>query len=234
MSAHTGPILEGRGDTDYERYVRVPELLELQKPKNLLSHPEEALFQTMHQSAELWLHHVDWEISRVAEALRAADVRTATDLLHRCRLIVDLLREQIIILETMAPADYHVIRTSSLGRGSGQESPGFKKLLDVGKALWEPFQGVLQSRQISVIEIERNPREHYEMFRLVQAMLDYDEAFLKWRYTHMRLAFRVIGSRVMSLKGVPAAQLEAGTREPLFPELWETISALTAEFKPTY
>ena len=27
MSVHTGPILEGRGSTDYERYVRVPELL---------------------------------------------------------------------------------------------------------------------------------------------------------------------------------------------------------------
>jgi len=38
----------------------------------------------------------------------------------------------------------------------------------------------------------------------------------------------------MSLKGVPAAQLEAGTREPLFPELWDAISALTAEHKPTY
>jgi len=50
----------------------------------------------------------------------------------------------------------------------------------------------------------------------------------------MRLAFRVIGSKVMSLKNVPAAQLEAGTKEPLFPELWEAISALTAEFKPTY
>ena len=69
---------------------------------------------------------------------------------------------------------------------------------------------------------------------LVQAMLDYDEAFLKWRYTHMRLAFRVIGSKVMSLKGVPAAQLELGTREPLFPELWETISTLTSEHKPSY
>jgi tryptophan 2,3-dioxygenase len=234
MSAHTGPILEGRGDTDYERYVRVPELLELQKPKDKLSHPEEALFQTMHQSAELWLHHVDYEIARSVAALEGGDVRLATDLLHRCRLIVDLLREQIIILETMAPADYHVIRTSSLGRGSGQESPGFKKLLDAGKALWGPFEALLQSRTLSVLEIERNPGEHYELFRLVQAMLDYDEAFLKWRYTHMRLAFRVIGSKVLSLKGVPAAQLEAGTREPLFPHLWETISALTAEFKPTY
>jgi tryptophan 2,3-dioxygenase len=65
-------------------------------------------------------------------------------------------------------------------------------------------------------------------------MLDYDEAFLKWRFIHMRLAFRVIGDRVLSLKGVPAAQLEAGTREPLFPELWSAISDLTGEFKPTY
>ena len=45
---------------------------------------------------------------------------------------------------------------------------------------------------------------------------------------------RVIGSKVMSLKNVPAAQLEQGTREPLFPELWETISTLTGEFKPSY
>ena len=234
MSAHTGPILEGRGDTDYERYIRVPELLELQKPKDQLSHPEEALFQTTHQSAELWLHHVDYEIGRAIVAMSTDDLATAAELLHRCRLIIDLLREQIIILETMAPAHYHVIRTSSLGRGSGQESPGFKRLLDAGKRIWTPFTDLMSRRTLTPIEVEREPKKHRDVFRLMQAMLDYDEAFLKWRYTHMRLAFRIIGSKVLSLKNVPAAQLEAGTREPLFPELWETISALTAEHKPTY
>ena len=234
MSAHTGPILEGKGNSDYERYVRVPELLELQKPVDKLAHPEELLFQVMHQTAELWLHHIDYENRRAAAAMEADQPELAADLLHRCRLIVDLLREQIIILETMAPADYHVIRTTSLGRGSGQESPGFAKLLEHGKLLWAPFAALLERRGVSVLEIERDPHGKHELFRLVQAMMDYDEAFLKWRYTHMRLAFRVIGSRVMSLKNVPAAQLEVGTREPLFPVLWEAISALTAEFKPTY
>ena len=234
MSAHTGPILEGRGNSDYERYVRVPELLELVKPVELLSHPEERLFQVMHQSAELWLHHVDYEIDRSVVLINEDKPQLAADLLHRCRLIIDLLREQIIILETMAPADYHVIRTTSLGRGSGQESPGFAKLLDVGKRIWAPFVELLSRRGVEIMQIERQPREHYELFRLVQAMMDYDEAFLKWRFTHMRLAFRVIGSKVMSLKNVPAAQLEAGTKEPLFPELWEAISSLTSEFKPTY
>ena len=234
MSAHTGPILEGKGNTDYERYVRVPELLDLQKPKDLIVNPEEPLFQTTHQAAELWLHHIDWEIHRTAEAIDGQQVELAAEVLHRCRMIIDLLREQIVILETMAPADYHVIRTTSLGRGSGQESPGFNKLLEAGKTIWAPFSRLLEKRGITLIEIEREPRTHAEMFRLVQAMLDYDEAFLKWRYTHMRLAFRIIGSKVLSLKGVPAAQLELGTREPLFPELWETISVLTSEFKPTY
>jgi tryptophan 2,3-dioxygenase len=234
MGTHTGPILEGRGDSDYERYVRVPELLELQKPIAELSHPEERLFQTTHQAAELWLHHVDYEIGRAIELIAADDVALAAELIDRCARIINLLRQQIVILETMAPADYHVIRTSSLGRGSGQESPGFAKLLEVGKRVWPVFEALLGRRSLTVIEIERKPREHPEMFRLVQAMLDYDEAFLNWRYSHMRLAFRVIGSKVMSLKNVPAAQLEQGTREPLFPELWESISVLTGEFKPSY
>jgi tryptophan 2,3-dioxygenase len=232
--AHTGPILEGRGDSDYERYVRVPELLELQKPIDRLSNPEERLFQVTHQAAELWLHHIDYEVDRAVSFLENDELSPAADLLHRCRLVLDLLREQIVILETMAPADYHVLRTTSLGRGSGQESPGFQLLLDVGKRLWPRFVRVLESRSLTILEIHRAPRQHPEVFRLLQSMMDYDEAFLKWRYTHMRLAFRIIGDRVMSLKGVPAAQLEAGTREPLFPELWAAISDLTAEFKPTY
>jgi tryptophan 2,3-dioxygenase len=231
---HTGPILEGKGNSDYERYVRVPELLELQKPVDKLANPDERLFQVMHQTAELWLHHVDYEIDRVAAHLGRGEAEGAADLLHRCRLVIDLLREQIIILETMAAVDYHAFRVTSLGRGSGQESPGFKLLLGAGPRIWAPFSELLARSGVTVLDVERDPRQHYPLYRLVRAMLDYDEAFLKWRYTHMRLAFRIIGDRVMSLKGVPAAQLEAGTREPLFPELWAAISALTAEYKPTY
>jgi tryptophan 2,3-dioxygenase len=222
---HTGPILEGKGSSDYERYVRVPELLELQKPVDKLSNPEERLFQVTHQTAELWLHHIDYEVDRLVAHLEKDEVQLAADLLHRSRLILDLLREQIVLLETMAPVDYHAFR---------QESPGFHLLLEVAKKIWPRFQELLSRRGVTVLEIERTPRQHDDLFRLVQAMLDYDEAFLKWRFTHMRLAFRVIGDRVLSLKGIPAAQLEAGTREPMFPELWAAISALTAEYKPTY
>ena len=231
---HTGPILEGHGDTDYERYVRVPELLALQKRPEQLANPDELLFQTTHQAAELWLKQIDYEVDRAAGKIAEGAAYEAAELLVRCRMILDLLREQIVILETMAPVDYHAFRVESLGRGSGQESPGFNKLLDVGRRLWPPFQNLLHRHDLAIIEIQRDPRRHHELFRLVQAMMDYDESFLKWRFIHMRLAFRIIGDRVLSLKGVPAAQLDAGTREPLFPELWTAISDLTGEYRPSY
>jgi len=228
--SQTGPILEGQGSTDYERYVRVPELLALQKRPEQLANPDELLFQTTHQAAELWLRQIDYEIDRAAVKIEEGVAHEAADLLVRSRMIVDLLREQIVILETMAPADYHAFRVESLGRGSGQESPGFNKLLDVGRRIWPRFEALLGRRGLTILEIQREPRRHHELFRLVQAMMDYDESFLKWRFIHMRLAFRIIGDRVLSLKGVPAAQLDAGTREPLFPELWAAISDLTEEF----
>ena len=36
------PILEGKGATDYERYLRTDELLSLQTATSKLSHPDEA------------------------------------------------------------------------------------------------------------------------------------------------------------------------------------------------
>ena len=59
---HTGPILEGVGSTDYERYIRTVELLSLQKDVHELANPDERLFQITHQAAELWLKEIDYEV----------------------------------------------------------------------------------------------------------------------------------------------------------------------------
>lgn len=232
--SHTGPVLEGRGRTDYERYIRTEELLALPKTPDQLINPEERLFQITHQTAELWLSQVDYEIGRVIRSIEGDLVGAAAHLLDRCTAILNLLRDQIEILESMAPADYHVIRVSSLGRGSGQESPGFMALLDVGDRVRPLLDQLLERRGVSPLDVLRSPAAHEELHRLVQALLDYDAAFMKWRYTHLRLALRVIGARVRSLKGVPVTQLEGGTREPLFPKLWDAISDLTEEHRPTY
>ena len=44
-----------RAPSDYERYLRTDELLALQKTPEEWAHRDELLFQTVHQSSELWL-----------------------------------------------------------------------------------------------------------------------------------------------------------------------------------
>src|SRR5437870_12595334 len=104
--------------TDYEKYIRTEELLALQKPVEACANEEEPLFQIMHQSAELWLKQTLFEVKRIIRFLETDKPSEASHLFDRIALIWHLLARQIEITETMAPADYHVIRTTSLGKGS--------------------------------------------------------------------------------------------------------------------
>ncbi|MDF2751056.1 MAG: Tryptophan 2,3-dioxygenase, partial [Gaiellaceae bacterium] len=49
------PVLPGDAKSDYERYLNTDELLSLQKGPDEWVHRDELLFQTVHQSSELWL-----------------------------------------------------------------------------------------------------------------------------------------------------------------------------------
>ena len=49
------PILPGKGGSDYERYLRTDDLLALQKTSSEWVHRDELLFQSVHQTSEIWL-----------------------------------------------------------------------------------------------------------------------------------------------------------------------------------
>jgi tryptophan 2,3-dioxygenase len=181
---------------------------------------------------ELWfkvaLHDVD-EVIRHAREKRPA---RAAHHARRIALIVGLLTDQLAILETMAPTDYHVIRLA-LGRGSGQDSPGFNRMLQIGTPLWQAFQSV-RPPELTLIAMHQQPDAHYDLFLFMQALMDLDERFVRWRFVHYQLVRRVIGDEVRSLKGIPASQLILGLREYLFPELWAVINEVTRATNPKY
>ena len=66
------PVLPGPGASDYERYLRTDELLALQKGPEERVHRDELLFQTVHQSSELWLKRA---VAEVREATALVDRR---------------------------------------------------------------------------------------------------------------------------------------------------------------
>ncbi len=77
------PILPGPGASDYERYLRTDELLSLQKTPEEAAHHDELLFQTVHQSSELWLKHATFEVATATEHLRKEELPAALRLLRR-------------------------------------------------------------------------------------------------------------------------------------------------------
>ncbi len=219
--------------TDYEKYIRTDELLALQKPKETRVHPDEILFQAIHQTFELWFKVALSDVDEIVKAIGEARLVRSAQLLRRISLILHVITEQLAVLETMNPADYHVIRLA-LGRGSGQDSPGFNAMLRIGEPLWSAFEAARAKEGVDLKTLHQHADEHDQLFAVMEGLMDIDERFVRWRFCHFQLVRRMIGEHVSSLKGIPAAQLIHGMREYLFPELWNVINDVTRDAKPTY
>jgi tryptophan 2,3-dioxygenase len=220
--------------TDYERYIRTEELLALQKPKADRVNRDELLFQSVHQAAEIMMKCLINEADEVVTLLNHGQLSQAAHYTRRMGQMLDNLTHHIAVLESMTPADYHVIRLGALGRGSGQESPGFNQILALGEPLWKAFEAERQKIGTDLLTLFRTPRAHWDLWLVVQAFMAFDESLQHWRFGHFELVKRIIGSEVMSLKNVPASQLAYGLQESFFPELWKTVNVLTRETRPGY
>ena len=225
MSESTGTI------TDYERYLRVPELLSLQKPAERMSCHDELLFQVVHQVEELWMKLILHEVDDALRRMGADDVAGTTATFDRIHRAESLMTQQLQLIETLTPVAYFTIR-KGLGHGSGQESPGFNAMLASAEPIWEAYTALLGRRGTSMYDIQMNPDSHRDLFHLSEALIDYDERFQRFRYDHLKLVQRVIGGGTSSLKGIPAEILERSLKHRFFPELWDVRERIFAEFTP--
>ena len=111
----------------YGDYLKVPELLQLQKVLSSPAHHDEPLFIIIHQVYELWFKLILHEVDAAADHLRADRVGEATRLLRRVVEIQRLLVSQVRILETMRPQDFLGFRYR-LNPASGFQSLQFREL----------------------------------------------------------------------------------------------------------
>lgn len=219
----------GEGKTDYEKYLRIPELLSLQKPIAEMASPEELLFQVTHQASELWMKLMLHELERSLVFMDEDKVLMAC---RSLRLVNDcqrlLLFKVDVIGQNLSVVEYGKIRTV-LGQGSGMESPGFNWLLDESPKLWEAFTHLLERRNVTLRDIYRDYETHIELHTLAEILMDYDDLFHKWRTHHYALVARTIGAGAHSLKGLSTEVLQKGVKARFFPELLELRNTLTNE-----
>jgi aminocarboxymuconate-semialdehyde decarboxylase len=134
-ATETTPITPAPGQLTYSSYLKVPELLELQRPQSSPIHHDELLFILVHQTYELWFKELLHDLDAVVANLRRAgaapqsrdEVYEAARLLRRCTEITRVLVEQFTILETMLPTHFLAFR-SLLEPASGFQSEQFREI----------------------------------------------------------------------------------------------------------
>ncbi len=215
--------------TDYELYLRVPELLRLQKRESELACPDELLFQVVHQAAELWMKLADHEMRQLGPMISSERLADSCRTLRRVHTVLALIAQSLETLYTLTPADYMRIR-EVLGRGSGQESPGFKRMLAVPAEVYPHFETLLAKRKLTLIEIYREPSRYAEVFQVAEGLIDFDLHLQEWRNRHILLVYRTIGVGTPSLKGKHSELLERGLRQQFFPKLWQVRDDLFGEW----
>ena len=224
------PVLPGRGASDYERYLRTDELLSLQKPAEERVHHDELLFQTVHQSSELWLKLGTTEVDEAAALLEQDRIAPAIRLLRRAVLCLQYVTAQLEMLNQMSPWEYHQIRVV-LGHGSGFDSPGFRRVPAVTQRVGKAFDRLLERAGLSLDELYMHGREHEELYQVAELLTEWDERIWAWRFRHYAIVARALGEDTIGTQGTPVQVLGKLIAQRQIPKLWEVRSRLVELFE---
>ena len=256
----------------YGEYLKVDELLALQRPLSEGPEHDEMLFIVIHQVYELWFRQILHELDHLLELLSQGDGAPAQKTLKRILTILKVLVAQLDILETMTPLEFLSFR-DRLEAGSGFQSFQFRELeFALGwkepkalarypagsdarqrlerrlrsRSLWDAFLQYLAGNGVPVprTELERDVTRRVEaspalrealidvyktqpaLAELCERMVDLDEGIMEWRYRHVKMVQRTIGTRRGTGGSAGAEYLMATLNQPLFPDLW----AIRTEF----
>jgi tryptophan 2,3-dioxygenase len=172
---------EASAQVRYETYLKLDELLSLQRPISTTPEHDEMLFIIQHQVAELWFKLILHELDAAIVCLQHDQLARSIKILNRVKQVQHQLIAQWSVLATLTPTEYSAFRTT-LGTASGFQSPQYRllefKLGNKNRALLSRFS------------------HHLEYYRQLKHALEqpslYDE-FLRYLY---RVGHRVPAERV--------------------------------------
>jgi tryptophan 2,3-dioxygenase len=250
----------------YGEYLKVDELLGLQRPLSEGPEHDEMLFIVIHQVYELWFKQVLHELDYLERLLARSEGARARHTLKRILTILKVMVAQLDILETMTPLEFLSFR-DRLESGSGFQSHQFRELefalglkdprsmkrypagsdargrLEkrlAARTVWDAFLHYLAANGIAVPAADLNRdvtrpvepsaelrvalvdvyRRHPDLADLCETMVDLDEGLMEWRYRHVKMVQRTIGTRRGTGGSTGAEYLMTTLNKPLFPDLW--------------
>ena len=256
----------------YNSYLKLDELLGLQRPLSDGPEHDEMLFIVIHQVYELWFKELLHELDYLQRRLTEHDTPRAQHTLKRILTILKVAVAQIDVLETMTPLEFLSFR-DRLESGSGFQSHQFREIelalglkdrrnvehYPAGSAartrlearyarptLWDSFLRYLAQEGCPVPpeQLGRDvtrpiepsaalQRALVELYRtnplatqLCERLVDLDEGLQEWRYRHVKMVQRTIGTKGGTGGSSGAEYLATTLNRPVFPDLWAIRTAL--------
>ncbi len=103
-------------------------------------------------------------------------------------------------------------------------------------SLYDALKNVLRERGFTVNThdellrtfktIYENDDRYYDLYLLLEDLIEFDERFLLWRGRHIRMVERMIGSKIGTGGSPGVAYLATTLEKKFFPELWEVRTHL--------
>jgi tryptophan 2,3-dioxygenase len=91
----------------------------------------------------------------------------------------------------------------------------------LGRDVTQPVQ---ESKGVQAVLLEAY-RDDAEPAQVAERLVDFDEGFMEWRYHHVKMVERTIGTKV-GTGGYGADYLRSTLHKPFFPDLWAVRSEL--------
>lgn len=223
---------EFHSETDYATYLLIDDLLRLQRPLTEGAH-DEMLFIIVHQAYELWFKLILHELVKARDELEAGRPQAALPALERVVATERVLMEQLAVLETMGPEGFMEFR-DPLAPASGFQSRQFRAIESISAApLWDAFctagraQGLdLPADLAALYRDHRDDPGRAVLHAVAERLLDHDEGIARWRFSHVLMAAREIGSRPGTGGSRGVEYLRTTLDNRFYPHLWEVRNEL--------
>ena len=219
----SSPEPQPAGGTEYAAYLLIDDLLELQRPITEGAH-DELLFIIVHQAYELWFKLILHEVDLAERELRDGRPAGAIGPLKRVVAITRVLEEQLQVLETMGPEGFMEFR-DPLAPASGFQSRQFREIEASAGPLWEAFSGQVDDLADLYRDHKHDP-DRAVLHVVAELLIDFDEAFARWRHHHVLMAAREIGTRPGTGGSHGVEYLKTTLDKRFFGALWDVRSAL--------
>jgi tryptophan 2,3-dioxygenase len=240
-------------EVTYGSYLALDSLLDLQHPRS--AHPDELLFIVVHQVSELWFKEILHELELLVGAVTSHEAEFALFFMGRINALMRIVSAQLSALETLPPQHFAEFR-QHLGTSSGSQSIQFRAI-EAASGLREPhflrvlrqhgdipplvqrwldrptlqdlFLALLRAQHVELESLYTGERPT-TLFFLAEALLEYEQQFGQWRFKHVQLVERVLGTSTGGTGGTLGARYLASTiDQKFFPALW----AVRAKFYGT-